>query len=72
MEAPQQLHSEKHAATPLLEIIATLARELHPLQTAWRPPTLDSHLERDLGFDSLGRLELVARLERQFGVSLPE
>jgi 1-acyl-sn-glycerol-3-phosphate acyltransferase len=72
MEAPQQLQSEKHAATPLLEIIAILARELHPLQTAWHPPTLDSHLERDLGFDSLGRLELVARLERQFGVSLPE
>ncbi|MBI4617669.1 MAG: AMP-binding protein [Planctomycetes bacterium] len=33
---------------------------------------LDQSLERDLGFDSLGRVELLRRLEREFGVSLPE
>ncbi|MDP3136383.1 MAG: AMP-binding protein, partial [Burkholderiaceae bacterium] len=34
--------------------------------------TLDSSLERDLGVDSLGRVELLLRAEREFGVSLPE
>ncbi|MHB8666148.1 MAG: AMP-binding protein [Burkholderiales bacterium] len=34
--------------------------------------TFDSSLERDLGLDSLARVELVLRVERAFGVSLPE
>jgi len=33
---------------------------------------LDSSIERDLGLDSLARVELVLRLERTFNVSLPE
>jgi 1-acyl-sn-glycerol-3-phosphate acyltransferase len=33
---------------------------------------LDSSLERELGLDSLARVELVLRLERAFDVSLPE
>ena len=33
---------------------------------------LDSSLERDLGLDSLARVELVLRLEREFATSLPE
>ena len=32
---------------------------------------LDSHLERDLGLDSLARVELLARIERGAGVRLP-
>jgi len=35
-------------------------------------PTLDSHLEQDLGLDSLGRTELFARVQREFGVHLPD
>jgi acyl carrier protein len=34
--------------------------------------TLDSSFERDLGLDSLARVELVLRIERAFDVSLPE
>ena len=34
--------------------------------------TLDTSLERDLGLDSLGRVELMQRSERTFGVSLPD
>lgn len=33
---------------------------------------LESSLDRDLGFDSLGRMELLSRLERRFGVVLPD
>ena len=33
---------------------STLAEELHPGQMAGRPVTLDSTLDQDLGFDSLG------------------
>ncbi|MCK4587591.1 MAG: AMP-binding protein, partial [Gammaproteobacteria bacterium] len=33
---------------------------------------LDSSLEKDLGLDSLARVELLARIERHFGVVLPE
>jgi acyl carrier protein len=34
--------------------------------------TLDSALDRDLGLDSLARVELLVRLEQSFGVSLAE
>jgi acyl carrier protein len=54
----------------LLEIIAAMLAELR----GGPPPqvTLDDTLERDLGIDSLARAELMLRLERAFGVRLPE
>lgn len=54
----------------LLRVVGEVAGELHPNRTVIA--TLDSPLDRELGFDSLGRVELVARLERKFGVALPE
>lgn len=54
----------------LLEMVGRLSVELHPGRR--RQATLDSHLERDLGLDSLGRVELLARIEKTFGVALPE
>jgi len=60
-------------ATPeaLIETIRQLAAELHPGRDSF-PATLDHRLEQDYGFDSLGRVELMLRLERRFGASLPE
>jgi 1-acyl-sn-glycerol-3-phosphate acyltransferase len=55
----------------LLAIVGELARELHPQHSRASEPALSSRLERDLGIDSLGRTELVLRLERAFGVRLP-
>jgi len=57
-------------AMALLEIVRQLAHELHPQDT--RVPTLDSDLERDLGLDSLARVELLTRIEKAFAVSLTE
>ncbi len=54
----------------LLAIVAEVVREARPNV---RPQaTLDSSLERELALDSLARVELVLRLEREFGASLPE
>ncbi|MBI2312674.1 MAG: AMP-binding protein [Betaproteobacteria bacterium] len=64
--------TEAGAAGALLHTVSRLAAELHPHRAVSAPVTLDSALERDLGFDSLGRVELLLRLERAFGVSLPE
>jgi 1-acyl-sn-glycerol-3-phosphate acyltransferase len=63
--------AEAPAPADVLEIVQGLARELQPQHGA-RAVSLDSSLERDLGFDSLGRVELLARLEKGFGVRLPE
>ena len=55
----------------LIAIVDQLARELHPQQARRGVASLSSRLERDLGIDSLGRTELVLRLERSFGTRLP-
>src|SRR5436853_363432 len=54
----------------LLAVVAQVAREARPHVDAH--VTLDSSLERDLGLDSLARVELVLRIEREFAASLPE
>ena len=56
----------------LLEQVCQLALELHPRRGRSLRVTLDSTLDRELGFDSLSRAELLLRLERVFGISLPE
>jgi 1-acyl-sn-glycerol-3-phosphate acyltransferase len=55
----------------LLAVVDKLARELNPGRKHVNA-SLDSALDRDLGFDSLGRAELLVRAEREFGVTLPE
>jgi acyl carrier protein len=57
-------------ANRLLGVVAAVAREARPHVEAY--VALDSSLERDLGLDSLARVELVLRLEREFATSLPE
>src|SRR5256885_6720716 len=54
----------------LLAVVAEVAREARPHFEAY--VALDSSLERELGLDSLARVELVLRLEREFAASLPE
>ena len=56
----------------LLGVVRQLMSELHPHRPQPPSVTLDSLLDRDLGFDSLERMELLHRLEQVFGVHLPE
>lgn len=57
-------------ADKLLAIVVAVAKEARPHVEP--RATLDSSLEKDLGLDSLARVELVLRLEKTFGASLPE
>ena len=59
-------------ADTLVSLVAGIAQEL---RAGGGPPPavhLDTDLGRDLGLDSLARMELLARLERAAGASLPE
>jgi 1-acyl-sn-glycerol-3-phosphate acyltransferase len=71
-QTTEQAVSMEEAAGVLLETARQLAAESHAHSGEDIPATLDDSLERHLGFDSLGRVELISRLERVFGISLPE
>jgi 1-acyl-sn-glycerol-3-phosphate acyltransferase len=60
------------APEPLLETIRELVLELHPAKQGRVRITLDTSLDRDLGLDSLARMELLVRVEKRFGVSVRE
>ena len=55
----------------LLSVIRAMVGEVHP---HWKNLhfTPDTHLERELGLDSMARMELRTRIETQFGMPLPE
>lgn len=54
-----------------LNLIRQLVLELHPGYKDTIQITLDSLLDKDLGFDSLSRVELLLRIRRTYDVSLP-
>ena len=72
----QQSHPKPELAPALLEIASGLAAELRG-ESGGSPGAgvsvrLGDSLERDLGLDSLARVELLFRVQRAFGVDLPE
>ncbi|GMQ87061.1 MAG: AMP-binding protein [Gammaproteobacteria bacterium] len=56
----------------LLLVIQELVAEVHPQRPSTQVIGLDSQFEKDLGLDSLTRVELIARVERVFELALPE
>jgi 1-acyl-sn-glycerol-3-phosphate acyltransferase len=54
----------------LIAVVRELVRELSPQRLKRGDVTLSSRLDRDLGIDSLGRTELVLRIEHKFRVRL--
>jgi 1-acyl-sn-glycerol-3-phosphate acyltransferase len=59
-------------APALLDVVRKTFHDLHPELKRRISITLDSSLDRDLGFDSLARVELVLRVEKTFNAHLPE
>jgi 1-acyl-sn-glycerol-3-phosphate acyltransferase len=55
----------------LIAVVRELVREVHGERGRLIDVGLSSRLERDLGIDSLGRTELILRIERAFLVRLP-
>ncbi|RJG00245.1 AMP-binding protein [Noviherbaspirillum sedimenti] len=56
----------------LLALVRALAAELKPGAGDFSALGLDHRLERDFGLDSLARVELLARIEREMGARLGE
>ncbi|HED17418.1 MAG TPA: acyl-phosphate glycerol 3-phosphate acyltransferase [Gammaproteobacteria bacterium] len=57
-------------AADLMQVITALIHDIHP-NIEPRTLTLDSILDKQLGLDSLARMELLTRLEKQFKINLP-
>jgi 1-acyl-sn-glycerol-3-phosphate acyltransferase len=55
----------------LAAVIREFLHELYPRRAKIMDVSMSSRLERDLGIDSLGRTELILRIERSFGVRVP-
>jgi acyl carrier protein len=66
-ESPQDQTAEN-----LLRLLQSLVAEVHPQRQSTEIIGLDSRFEKDLGLDSLARVELIARVERHFELALPE
>ncbi len=68
----EPVREPEQASRILLEVLRDLALELRPQRAGSLQVELDSALDKDLGFDSLGRMELLVRLEKAFDVTLSE
>ena len=63
--------AESQEAQHLVLLIGEMLQELRP-RAALQRVSLDDSIERDLALDSLSRAELMLRIERTFGVRLPD
>jgi 1-acyl-sn-glycerol-3-phosphate acyltransferase len=72
MSDKQKKQSPEETAESLLDMVRQLAAELQPGRKHLLSVTLDSSLDRDLGLDSIARVELLIRIERTFEVMLSE
>jgi len=64
-------HRSEISTEALLKVVRTLVKELRPEYESAKV-SLDSSFDRELGLDSLSRVELISRVEAAFDLSLPE
>ena len=64
--------TNREISARFMAIVRDLVWELHPHLRRSTPVDLDSDFDRDLGLDSLGRAELILRLDKAFKVRLPD
>lgn len=69
--AEQRTMEARSRAPGLIAVVTDLVHELHGPSASSFNVALSSRLDRDLGIDSLGRTELVLRIERAFRIRLP-
>jgi len=56
----------------LLQLTRSLVTEVHPNFPESQKIKIDSNLEKELGLDSLARVQLISRIESEFNFALPE
>lgn len=72
MSGNQNQKSTGDIAEQLLNEVKSVALKIQPKLISIQRASLDSSLDTELGFDSLGRVELIAHIEKIFQVRLPE
>ena len=66
-------HSTSWREADLCAVVDQVRQDLHPGEIfSSAGASLSSSLDRDLGFDSLGRMELLLRIETATGLGLPD
>jgi acyl carrier protein len=70
-DSPAKVAGQNLRERDLIMVVTELVRELHPQRFRFIDVRPSSRIERDLGIDSLGRTELILRIERAFRVRLP-
>ena len=63
---------EEHTAQGILAIMREIAAELHPGMPGRDQLGVDSSIERDFGLDSLARVELALRVERDLATEVSD
>lgn len=64
--------TEEQKLSEMFEIIRGLGKELKIQPKTLNALTLDSSFDKDLGFDSLTRVEFISRIELHFKIKLPD
>ncbi|MGG7056548.1 AMP-binding protein [Nitrosomonas sp. ANs5] len=64
--------TEEQKLSEMFKIIRDLGMELRIHSKSLDSLTLDSSFDKDIGFDSLTRVEFISRIELHFGVKLPD
>ncbi|MEA3497824.1 MAG: AMP-binding protein [Campylobacterota bacterium] len=72
MKSDQKEDRLKSQEEILIKLIYDLCLELHSGHNFVEQITLDNTFDKDLGLDSLARVELISRVEAEFKIVLPE